>query len=133
MALHLLVILEREQVDQGLEETRLDDRRLVLGVNRDITDTGSGRQDKGKIGRLKQAQQGGETISLDNLKLIFLCRYEIVIPKFNLIKGIRTIASQIPERQSRLTLNLEAGTSHELHEAGDQLGLGLGKLLPVVR
>ena len=69
MALYFLVILERQQIDKGLQEAGLDDRRLVLGVNRDITDTGSGRQDKGKIGRLKQAQQEGKL----TIGRVFLC------------------------------------------------------------
>jgi hypothetical protein len=41
MALNLFVVFEGEQVDEGLEEARLDDRGLILWVYRDIANTGS--------------------------------------------------------------------------------------------
>ena len=72
MTLHLLIVLEREKVDERLQEARLNDRRLVLWVDRHVPDTSGSREDERQVGRLKQPKQGGEAISLDNLELILL-------------------------------------------------------------
>ncbi len=47
--------------------------------------------------------------------------------------GQRTITSKVTEGESSLALHLQARAIHELHEARDQLVLGLRELLPVVR
>ena len=72
MALYFLVVLERQQVDQGLQETRLDDRGLVLRMNRDIAHASRSGEDEGEVGGLEQTQKGGQTIGLDNLQLVLL-------------------------------------------------------------
>ena len=72
MTLNFLVVFERKQVNEGLEETGLDDRRLVLWVYRNITNACSRREDKRQISRLKKAQKGREAVGLYDFKLVFL-------------------------------------------------------------
>ena len=74
MTLDLFVVLERQQVDQGLQETRLDDRGLVLRMNRDIAHTSRSGEDEGKVGGLEQTEKGSQTIGLNNLQLVLLYR-----------------------------------------------------------
>ena len=72
MALNLLVVFERKQVDERLQETGLDNGRLGLGVNRDIADAGGSREDEREISGLEQAEERGQAVGFDNLKLVLL-------------------------------------------------------------
>jgi hypothetical protein len=57
VALYLFVVLEVEEVDEGLQEAGLNDRRLVLRMNGHISHTSGGGKDKRKIGGLQQAKK----------------------------------------------------------------------------
>lgn len=50
MTLDLLVVLEGKQVDERLQEARLNDGRLVLGVDGDVADAGGRGKDERKVG-----------------------------------------------------------------------------------
>lgn len=107
MALNFLVIFEGKEVDERLQEAGLNDRRLVLRVDRDIANTCGGRKDEGQVGRLEETKEGGETIGLDYVELVLL------------------VAGKIAESKGRLALNLETGTLHKRDKARDKLWFGL--------
>lgn len=73
VALNLLVFVKGQKANERLEEPGLNDGGLVGGVNRDIADTGGGRQDKREVGRVEKAEKGFEAIGLDNLDLVLFC------------------------------------------------------------
>jgi hypothetical protein len=73
MALHLLVLLEREQVDKRHEEAAVDDGRFVGGVDRDVADAGGGWEDEGEVGGVEQAEEGFEAVGFDDFELVFFC------------------------------------------------------------
>jgi len=52
VTLYLLVVLEGEEVNERLQEARLDDRGLVLRMNGHVAHTSGRREDERKIGRL---------------------------------------------------------------------------------
>ncbi len=72
MALNLLVLVKREKAYEGLQEAGLNDRRLVCGVNRDVADTGGGRENERKVRRVQETKKGLEAIRLHNVDLVLL-------------------------------------------------------------
>ena len=54
MALNLFVVLERQKVDERLQEARLDDRRLVMRVDGYVPDTCSSRENQREVGGLEE-------------------------------------------------------------------------------
>lgn len=73
VALDLLVLVVREQVDQRPEEPALDDRRLVQRVDRHVADARRGREDEREERTPQESQEGRQSSVLDNLELVFLC------------------------------------------------------------
>lgn len=71
MALDFLIFLKREKLDERVEETRFDDRRLIQRVNGDVTKAGGGGEDEREVCRGKQAEQGLQTACLDEIQLVF--------------------------------------------------------------
>lgn len=49
MALHFLVLVEREEIDQRLQEARIDDGRFVGRVDGHVPDAGSGGKDQREV------------------------------------------------------------------------------------
>lgn len=72
MALDFFVLVKREQLDQRLQETGVDDRRFVAGVDRDVSNTGGGREDEREIRGVKKTQERGQAVRFDDLELVFL-------------------------------------------------------------
>lgn len=54
-----------------MEKARLDNGRFVCGVDRHVTDTSSGGENEGKIGRVKKTKKGFKTAEFDNFELVF--------------------------------------------------------------
>jgi hypothetical protein len=132
MTLDFLVILKRQKIYQGLQEARLYDGRFVLRVYGYIADACSRRQYQGEIRGLQKAKQGLEAICFDYLQLVFLCkkvRVQLLLLKFQIRE--LTIASEIPQCQRRLALNLQTRAVHECDKTGDKFGLALRKFLSV--
>ena len=73
VALDLLVLVVREQVDQGREEARLDDRRLVVRVDRDVAHACGRREDEGKEGGAEEAEERREATVAHDFKLVLVC------------------------------------------------------------
>ena len=115
VALDLFVVDRPQQVDQRLQEARLDDGRLVERVDGDVADAGDGGQDQRQVGRLQQPEQRRQPARLDDLELVFLVRREV------------------SERQCGLTLHLRRRGAHEGDERLDQASLGLSQALAVRR
>ena len=57
MTLDFLVVLERQKVDERLQEPGLDDGRFVLRMNGDVSNASGSREDEREICRLEQPEQ----------------------------------------------------------------------------
>lgn len=114
MALNLLILVVREEVDEGRQESRLDDGRLVLRVNGDVADAGGSGEDEGKEGGAKETEEGGEALVADDFELVLVIRGEVA------------------EGEGGLALDLEARRVHEADEVGHELGLALRQFPAVV-
>ena len=73
MTLNLLVLVVREQVDQRMQESGIDDGRFVRRVDGDVSDAGGGGENEGKEGRTEKSKKRGKSTVLDDFELVFLC------------------------------------------------------------
>lgn len=114
MALDLLVLIIREQVNQRRQEARLDDGGLVLRVNRDVAYARRGGEDERKEGGAQETEEGGQAVVADDFELVLVVRGEVA------------------QGEGGLALDFEAGGIHKADEVGYELGLALGQLPAVV-
>ncbi len=89
MTLHLLVLVEGKKLDERLEEAGIDDRGFICGMDRNVTDTCSGGENKGKVRGVKQSEEWFKPIGFDDLELVFLCTKPLASVYQGLITWIR--------------------------------------------
>ena len=130
MTLDLFIVLERQEVDQGLQETSLDDRGLVHGMDGHIAGTCSGGKDEREVRGLKKTKERSQTVSLDNFQLVLLW-IEGKLCALGRRKFGLTVACQVPQGKGGLALNLEARAIHKLNKILNELRLALGQFLPI--
>jgi len=73
VALDFLVLLEGEQVDEGLEEAGFDDGRFVGWVDGDVSNAGGGGEDEREVGGVEESKERRETVRANDFELVFLC------------------------------------------------------------
>jgi hypothetical protein len=84
VTLDFLVVGASKKMYQRLEETSIDDGRLVHGVNGDVADTGDSGEDERKEGGLEEAEKRTKTTVAHNLELVLLIRGEVAQSKSGL-------------------------------------------------
>lgn len=70
MALDLFILVERQQLDQGSQESRIDDRGFVRGVDRHVSDTSSGGENEREVRGVQEPEEGFQAVGFDDLELI---------------------------------------------------------------
>lgn len=115
MALDLFIVGRAQKIHQGFEEACVDDRRFVERMDRDVANTGDGREYQRKIGGLQESEEGRKTSSANNLELVLF------------------IGSKITQGQRRLALHLGGGGVHEVDQGLHQSRLGLGQTFSIGR
>jgi hypothetical protein len=73
MTLDLLVLVKRQQLNERLQETRVDDRRLVGRVDGNVSDASGGGENEREVGRVQETEKRGQTVGFDDFELVFLC------------------------------------------------------------
>jgi hypothetical protein len=92
VTLDLFVVGASKKMYQRLEETSIDDRRFIHGVNRDVADTCDGGEDEGEEGGLKEAEKRTKTTIAHNLELVLLVRSEVAQSKSGLALNLGSMA-----------------------------------------
>ena len=77
MTLDLFVFVEREKLDERLQEARVDDGRFVGRVDRHVPDASCRGENKREVGRVKETQKGLESVGFDDFKLVFFCNQAV--------------------------------------------------------
>lgn len=75
VALNLLVLVERKEADERLQEASLDNRRFIRGVNGDVANASSRGEHQRKVGRVEEAKERLKAVCLHDVNLVLL--YEV--------------------------------------------------------
>ena len=113
VALQLLVLLVTQELNQGVQEARVDDRALVLRVDRHVAHARGRREDQREERRAEQAEQRREAVAAHDLDLVLF------------------VAREVAQRKRRLALHLEAAALHQPDQVLHEARLALRELLPV--
>lgn len=81
---------------------------------------------------MKKTEKRLETIGFDNFELVLFCFASAPGNGEESAYGPRTVAGEIPQRESGLALHLETLAVHQRHEALDEFWFSLSEFLPVV-